>query len=318
MYDIITIGAGPAGLAAAVYATRFKLKTLVIAPDLGGQARYRLRLPWITTPEPIIGEDAAQQLRHQLLSATCATRYMDTVDQVFWNKETFHVMTASGGAFTACAVVVASGVRPRTLGVPGEKRLHGYGLSYSALSHGMLFAQHRIVVAGDSPRALQAAAELSNLASHVTLIVPNQPELIAELSRWRLANDPHVRVLAGAEVAAVEGDAVLESIQVRMPNGTVEALQTDGLFVERGLEANTEFVSTLTDRTPSGQIVVDGYCATRTPGLFAAGDVTTTAYAEQMLIALGEGVKAGIGASGYVLASMGGESGSPAWKDRVA
>ena len=135
MYDVIVIGAGPAGLAAAAYTADHQLKTLVIAPDLAGKARFRLRLPWLTEREQLVGEETVEQLRQQLLTSPYTRRYLDVVEHIFPHDESLHVITGDGGAFGARALIAATGVTPRALGVPGEQRLLGLGVSYSATSH---------------------------------------------------------------------------------------------------------------------------------------------------------------------------------------
>jgi thioredoxin reductase len=301
MYDTIVIGAGPAGLAAAAYTAQHHLKTVVIAPDLGGMARFRLQLPWLQERQVITGEDAVERLRHLLLVSPSATRYMDVVEQVFIHNQDFHVVTTEGGTFVARAVVIASGVRPQFLGVPGEQRLLGAGVSYSATSHAPLFADRRVVVVGDDPRALRAAIELRSIAEHVTLIAACQTEPQRDRRIQRLNDDPRVTVLSHHHVKEITGDTVVTGVVAIGPDERAQLIPADGVFVECGLQAETGFLGALVERAPNGQIVVNDSCATSTPGIFAAGDVTSTAYAEQMLIALGEGAKAGLSACEYVL-----------------
>jgi thioredoxin reductase len=300
MDDVIVIGAGPAGLAAATYTARHHLKTRVIAPDLAGKAAYRHQLPWLHEQERITGEETVELLREQFLGAPQITRYMDTVEQVFRHDDTFQVHTSEGGAFSSHAVIVATGVSPRRLGVPGEQRLHGYGLSYSAVSHAPLFAGRRVVVVGDNLRALRAAAELRAIAEHVTLIAPEQLGVSGYWLGQRLFEDQRVSTLVHHRVVEIEGERYVTGVVVADPEGAQLHIPADGVFVEHGLTAHTGFAGALVERTPSGHIVVDDRCATRCAGLFAAGDITSTACAEQILIALGEGVKAAVGASIYL------------------
>jgi NADH-dependent peroxiredoxin subunit F len=300
MYDVIVIGAGPAGLAAANYTVRHHLHTLVIAPDLAGKAAYRLRLPWIHEQETIAGEETVELLRQQFLDAPQATRYVDSVEQVFRHDDIFQVQTTDGGAFDSHTVIVATGVSPRELGVPGEQRLLGYGLTYSAVSHAPLFAGRRVVVVGDNLRALRAAAELRTIAEHVTLVAPEQFGVSSFRLGQRLLDDRRVTALVHHQVVEIIGECYVSGIVVAGPDGTQQQLPADGVFIEHGLIAHTGFVGALVERTPSGHIVVDDRCATRCAGLFAAGDISSTAGAEQILIALGEGVKAGVGASTYL------------------
>lgn len=300
MYDVIVIGAGPAGLAAAAYTLRHQLKTLVIAPDLAGKARFRLHLPWVEGHEHIAGEETVEHLRQEVVAAAQATRYLDVVEHVFLHDQAFHVITGEGGVFSSQALIVATGITPVALGVPGEQRLLGYGVSYSATSHIPLFARRRVVVVGSDLRALRAVAELRAIAAHVTLVALEPIGLGGYALGQRLLHDDRVTVLAPATVVEITGDAVVDGIVVRMPEGGVQHLPADGVFIACGLEAHTSFLGPLVERTPSGQIVVRERCATRCRGLFAAGDITSTAYAEQILIALGEGTKAGISACAYL------------------
>jgi thioredoxin reductase len=300
MDDVIVIGAGPAGLAAANYTADHQLKTRVIAPDLAGKAAYRLWLPWMQGHDSIIGEETVERLRQQLLDAPQATRYMDSVEQVFRHDDAFQVHTTEGGVFDSQTVIVATGVSPRALGVPGEQRLLGYGVTYSAVSHASLFAGRRVVVVGDNLRALRAAAELRMIAEHVTLVAPEQVGVSGFRLGQRLLEDQRVTVLIHHQVVEIIGERYVSGVIVAGPDGTQQECPAEGVFIEHGLTAHTGFVSALVERTPSGHIVVDDQCATRCAGLFAAGDITSTAGAEQILIALGEGVKAGIAASTYL------------------
>jgi NADH-dependent peroxiredoxin subunit F len=305
MHDVIVIGAGPAGLAAAAYTLRHHLRTLVIAPDLGGKAAYRLQLPWFKQHEVIAGEDTVEELRRQVLDWPNPVRYFDAVEQIYLRGDTFHVHTAEAGAFPAAAVIVATGVAPRQLGVPGERRLNGYGLTYSATSHAPMFAGRRVVVVGGNLRALRAAAELRAIAEHVTLLAPDQADLASFALGRRLMDDPRVLVQAGYSVTEILGDQYVSGVRAIGPNGAAEEIRAEGVFIEMGLAAHTDFLGPLVERSVSGQIVADQHCATRCPGLFAAGDISSSAYAEQILIALGEGTKAGISAAAYVLEGVG-------------
>jgi NADH-dependent peroxiredoxin subunit F len=299
--DVIVIGAGPAGLAAAAYTLQQRLPTLMIAPDLGGRARFRLRLPWVAERQTMFGEQLVEQLHDQIFTVPQIRRHLDIVEQVFVRNDRFHVLTREGDVFQASAVIVASGVTARSLGVPGERRLMGCGVTYSATSHAPLFVERRVIVVGSDRRALQAVAQLSALARHVTLIVPDTTDVGSSPLGRRLLTDARVTVLPHHTLVEILGDSVVSGVMVMAPDGQSQPVQADGVFIEMGLTADTDFVGTLVDRAPNGQIKVDQRCATRAPGLFAAGDVTNTGHAEQILIALGEGAKAGLSACGYVL-----------------
>ena len=300
MYDLIVIGAGPAGLAAAAYAARRRLSTLLIAPDLSGKARFRLRVPWVQERERIAGEEAVEQMRQQVLALPDATRYLDVVEQVFLHDQAVHVITGEGGAFAARALIIATGVTPRALGVPGEQRLMGYGVSYSASSHAPLFAGRRVVIVGSDLRALHAANDLRPIAAHVTLVMPDAVTLSSHALGEQIMRDERVTVLAPAFATEITGEAAVNGLDVVASDGSAQHLPTDGVFIEIGLVAQTDFLGTLVERTLNGQIIVNDRCATSSPAVFAAGDVTNAPYAEQILIALGEGMKAAISACAYL------------------
>jgi thioredoxin reductase len=300
MYDVIVIGAGPAGLAATAQAAQHHLRTLVIAPDQAGKAAYRLRLAWLEEHEFILGEETVEHLRGSMITAPQVERRMDLVERVFVHNGAFHVTTDDGGAFVGRAVIVATGVTPQPLRVPGEERLMGYGVTYSATSHAPLFADRQVVVAGSNLRALRAVIDLRAIAAHVTLIAPDRDALLSYMLAQQLLEDPRVTVLAPTKLVEILGERYLSGVLVTTPDGEEQTIPADGLFIENGLEAHTGFLGSLANRTTTGHIIVDDRCASSYPGLFAAGDITSTAHAEQILIALGEGVKAGLSACMYV------------------
>jgi NADH-dependent peroxiredoxin subunit F len=300
MHDVIVIGAGPAGLAATAYALHHHLNTLVIAPDLAGKAAYRLQLPWHTEREYINGEETVAELRQRMLVSPNIKRYLDRVEQVFIHDNSFQVITAEGDAARGRTMIVASGVRARALGVPGEQRLLGYGVSYSATSHAALFAKRSVVVVGSDLRALRAVADLLPIAAHVTLIAPNPAALQAHPLGQRLIQTQRIAALGGWRVAEIIGEHYTSGVIAVAPDGQTQTIPAEGVFIEHELEAPTDFLGTLVARSESGHILVDEYGATSCAGLFAAGDITNYAHAEQILIALGAGTKASLSAIAYL------------------
>jgi thioredoxin reductase len=294
MYDVVVIGAGPAGLAAAAYTARGRLSTLIIAPEFTGKAGWRLGLPWLHGREVILGEETVEQLRQIIISDPRIARRLETVETVFRRERVFHIMTAEGGAYHARAVVVATGVSPRPLGVPGEQRLLGYGVTYSAVSHAHVFEGRRVAVVGADLRALRAVQELRRVAAHVTLVPVGQADLGSFRLARHLMQDDRVTVLAGHVAVEILGDDRVSGLVVADQDGNRRTIPLEGVFIENGLVAHTEFLGTLVARTLLGQIVVDARGATSCPGVYAAGDITETTHAEQILIALGEGAKAGL------------------------
>jgi alkyl hydroperoxide reductase subunit AhpF len=196
-------------------------------------------------------------------------------------------------------VIVASGTRQKRLEVPGEKEFIMRGLCYSALSYAPLFIDKKTAVIGEGDLALRSAAELALMAEQVHVIGPGGSSLDTPLGR-KLRAAPNVHLLERYRVTAVQGNGFAEKVVVQSPEGQETVLEVDGAFVELGLTPNAQMVSGLVDLDESGRIIVD--CAARTSraGIFAAGDVTNL-FAEQVLIAMGEGAKAALSAYDYLL-----------------
>jgi thioredoxin reductase len=300
MHDVIVIGAGPAGLAAAAYTLHHQLNTLVIAPDLAGKAAYRLQLPWLTERQYISGEETVAELRRRLLETPNVKRYLDAVERVFIHDHAFQVITAEGGAARGRSLIVATGVRARTLNVPGEQRLFGYGVSNSATSHAALFVGRPVVVIGSDLRALRAVADLLPIATHVTLIAPDPAQLQAHPLGQQILQTERITVLPGWNVVEIIGEHYTSGVIAVGPDGQAQTILADGVFIELGLEASTDFLGTLVARDEYGRLRVNEAGATKCAGLFAAGDITHSDYTEQILIALGEGTKAGLGAHAFL------------------
>lgn len=299
MYDLIIIGGGPAGLTAAVYAIRKRLNVLLISRDLGGKTQYRLALPWIDHYQVINGLEMVEKFKRELEYLDFA-RLMDTVEEVTLDGDVFVVRTR-GAELKARAVIVASGIRQVRMNVPGEKEYMMKGLCYSAMSYAPLFIDRTTLVVGDKDLALRSAAELSTIARHVYLASPSS-ELPDNALRHKLESAPNVTILANVQVLEVKGDDYARAAVIKENGGTRE-LAADAIFVEMALTPQSQMVSSLADLDEEGRIRVDCANRTRTPGLFAAGDVTS-GYAEQVLIAVGEGAKAALSAYEYLLPKL--------------
>jgi thioredoxin reductase len=297
MYDLIIIGGGPAGLTAAIYALRKRLHVLLVTRDLGGKTNYRLQIPEVEHHLVIDGEEVVNAFVREI-EYLDFTRVMGTVEQVKRVEAGYRVKVRNGGAHTARAVIVATGARPRWLDVPGEKEFRMRGVSYSAVSHAPLFVDRVAVVVGDSLLALRAAAELATIARHVTLVAPTHGDLGSRLGE-KLRASPNVSILEGWRVERVNGADFAQSVRL-VKGAQARELAADAFFVELGLIPNSEPVAGLVELDDEGRIMVDTRNRTSAPGLFAAGDVTD-AYAEQVLIAIGEGAKAALSAYEYLL-----------------
>lgn len=301
MYDLIIIGGGPAGLTAAIYAIRRRLNVLLVSKDLGGKTNYHLELPDIQSYRVITGTEVVNKFKSELEYLKFA-RHMEPVVKVEKFDDQFKIHTEGGGELTARAVIVATGARHQWLDVPGERDFLSKGLCYSALSYAPLFIDRDTVVVGEGSLALRSAAELSTVARHVHVVGTSKEALQTPLGQM-LDRAENVTVLEEYRVTKVSGNGYCNSVTVESPTGQVMELKADGTFIEKALRANAAMVEGLVEFDDLGFIKVDEYSRTNVPGLFAAGDVTNI-YAEQVLVAVGEGVKAALSAYDYLLPTL--------------
>lgn len=298
MYDLIIVGGGPAGLTAAIYAIRRRLNVLLMSEDLGGKTNYTLDLPDLDKYRVVRGLSVIDKFRSELEYLDFA-HHLESVDNIVAQDGGFTVRTKGGGDLLTKSVIIATGAQQQWLNVPGERQYLSKGLCYSALSYAPLFIEKDTVVIGEGELALRSAAELSTVAHHVHVVGTSHKALETPLGQ-KLVAAANVTVLEDYQVTRVQGNGYCNQAVVKSPSGEESVLDTDGIFVEKALNANSQMVSELVDLDMNGFIKVDAYNRTSMPGIFAAGDVTNV-YAEQVLVAVGEGVKAALSAYAYLL-----------------
>ena len=298
MYDLIVVGGGPAGLTATVYAIRKRLNVLMISKDLGGKTNYRLALPWIEDYQVIRGLEVVNKFRSELEYLKFA-RHMEPVEAIEKAGETFNITTRGGGELQAKAIIIATGTKQQRLNVPGEKQFIMRGLCYSALSYAPLFIDRKTAVVGEGELALRSAAELATVAKHVHVIGLSGEALGSPLGE-KLSSSSNVTILKDHSVTEVKGDGFASELMVKSPEGSEQSINAEGTFIEMNLIPNSQMVASLVDLDEQGRIIVDCYSRTNVPGVFAAGDVTNS-YAEQVLVAVGEGAKSSLSAYEYLL-----------------
>jgi thioredoxin reductase len=298
MHDIIIIGGGAAGLSACMYALSKQLDVLLIATTLGGKAGWHQQLLGQATPEYIAGEEVVASFERKLYEHPGCLLH-DRVNTIEKDGGVFRVETAHYGVKEAIAVLIATGVTPLPLDVPGATELLGQGLGYSATTHAPALAGKVAAVVGTTERALRGANELSRVAELVYLVVPSTTAMVSPLG-LSLQYRTNVEVLEGYHVSEVSGAFNVEELVVAPRNGPPRTLAVDAVFIDLGLRPNSDLVRDLVATEMSGLIKVDARNATSLPGMFAAGDVTT-AFSEHILIAIGEGARAAMNAHNYVL-----------------
>ncbi len=297
MRDLIIIGAGPAGLAAALYATRKRLNYLVISKDLGGKSNYSFKLPDTDSSE-VIRADELVTIYKSRLQYLRRSYQIAGVTELVARDGSFVCFLDNDTHVEARAVIVATGTRFRTLDAPGETKYLARGIGFSSISYSHLVAGKRVFLAGDTNRVLDSALEVSVHASSVTVALLSGGhfdvqlvERVGSLDRIALVEDATIREFRGEEYAT--------EVVVSTPSG-VRTVAADAFFIEPEPEPNTGFIGEGIPLDPLGHIEVDGRNATTVPGLFAAGDVTGNGYA-QILVSLGEGAKAALSAYRYLL-----------------
>lgn len=296
MYDLIIIGGGPAGITAAAMAINQRMETLIIAERWGGQTTYAMQVEDMEGRETITGETLLEAFRRQL-DYLDFVRDFDTVVEVKPVEDHFVGKTVQGDCYEGRTLIIATGAKPQRLNVPGEIRLAGRGLSYSAATHASLFLGKDVAVAGSGRRAQWAAASLARKAHQVYLLA-HEPLVTTPLVS-KLGQMENVEIFEGATVQEVCGEDFVEHIVAAMPDGKMREIPVKGLFVKLTRTPNSELVQEWIDCDSRGHVIVDAYCATSWSGVFAAGDVTLVS--EQVLVHIGEGAKAAISAYHYLL-----------------
>jgi thioredoxin reductase len=268
---------------------------------LGGKTNYRLALPWVEDYQVIKGLEVVNKFRNELEYLDFA-RHIESVEKVEKKGEKFVVTTKGGAILESKAVILATGTRQARMDVPGEKEYTMKGLCYSALSYAPLFIDKSVLVIGDADLALRSVGELATVAKEVTMVCTGDKSLDSPLGH-KLQESKNVKILKEMEVVEVKGDNYARKLVLKDKSGKVNEYSADGMFVEKGLAPATNMVAGLAELDEQGRIMVDSACKTNVPGLFAAGDVTNS-YAEQVLVAVGEGAKAALSAYEYLLPTL--------------
>ncbi|MEA3375419.1 MAG: FAD-dependent oxidoreductase [Chloroflexota bacterium] len=298
MYELIIIGGGPAGISAATMALNQRIEALIVAEQWGGQTTYEMQLEDKEGRGSISGETLLDSFRRQL-DYLDFVRHFDRVTEVTPKDDTFVVETIDGDRFEGQTLIVATGAKPERLNVPGARRLEGRGLGYCATTHAGLFLGKSVAVIGNGRRAQWAAASLSRKAHEVHLLAP-EPLVPTPLAD-KLRRMDNLRIVEGAIVKEVLGDRFVSGVVAVMPDGEEREIELKGIFVKLTRLPNSGLVKDWVDCDSRGHVIVDQHNATSWPGVFAAGDVTLIS--EQVLVHVGEGVKAALSAYHYLLMS---------------
>ena len=303
-YDVLIVGGGPAGAAAAIYAARKGIRTGVVAERFGGQVLDTLGIENLIAVPHIEGPKLAAALE-----AHVRTHEVDIIDLQSasallpaGDDGLAQVRLASGATLKAKAVVLATGARWREMNVPGEREYRGRGVAYCPHCDGPLFKGKRVAVIGGGNSGVEAAIDLAGIVAHVTLLEFDAKLRADAVLQAKLASLPNVTVITSALTTEVGGDGEkLTSLSYRdRINGVTHRIDLAGVFVQIGLLPNTDWLKGSLALSSRGEIEIDARGQTSLPGIFAAGDATTTPY-KQIVIAMGEGAKASLLAFDYLM-----------------
>ena len=304
-YDVLIVGGGPAGAAAAVYAARKGLRTGIAAERFGGQTNDTLGIEnyisVLETNGPKFAADLEAQIRHydvDLMNLQRAEKLIPAAERGGLIK----VELAHGGVLRSRSVILSTGARWRNVNVPGEAEYRNRGVAYCPHCDGPLFKGKRVAVIGGGNSGVEAAIDLAGVVGHVTVIeFMDQLKADAVLVN-KLKSLKNVSIVVNAATTEIIGDGkTVTALRYRdRISGASHSVALEGVFVQIGLVPNTEWLKDTIELSRHGEIVVDAHGATNVPGVFAAGDVTTVPY-KQIVIAAGDGAKAALGAFDYLI-----------------
>lgn len=299
MFDLAILGGGPAGLSAAIYAVRKLLNTCVVSLDIGGQILLTGEVENYLGFELISAPDLVQKFQDQVNQFHLEQFLGEKVVKLESRDGRFLVATDQGRELEAKSVLVATGKRSRRLGVTGEPEFSGRGVSYCSTCDAPFFKGNPVAVVGGGNSAFEAAVDNLKMAPTVYLVNTLDHWQSDEVLQKLVLPDPKLVPLLRSKVKEIRGGQKVSSIVVDTPAGEKQ-FPVGAVFVEIGLIPNSEFTRGLLTLNPAGEIMIDCECQTNVPGVFAAGDVTTVTE-KQIIVAAGEGAKAGLGAYRWLI-----------------
>jgi NADH-dependent peroxiredoxin subunit F len=298
IYAVLIVGAGPAGLTAAVYCARKMLNTMVISENIGGQALESWAIENYMGYRMISGEDLMKKFEEHVRTLNIRLE-LDKVVAITREEDIFVVKTMSDNMIRARALILTQGNRPKKLGVANEEQYLGRGLSICSTCDGPLYKGKQVAVVGGGNSALQTAVEMSEIAKSVALIVRStiraDPVYVEKLNQKK-----NITVHKNTQISALHGDKFLSGITLKDDKGAEQKIDVDGVFIEIGWLPNTDMVEGLVNLNEKKEIIVDINGRTSVPGIFAAGDVTDVK-SKQIIIAAGDGAKAALEAFEYLM-----------------
>jgi NADH-dependent peroxiredoxin subunit F len=301
IYDLIIVGGGPAGMTAGIYASRLNLKTLLITKNFGGQmAKKAVMIENYPGSGAISGTELVSLMEKQMKSRKIDIEMGDVL-KIEKKNNVFFISTKDKKIFNSMAVIVATGLAPRLLGVPGEKDFLGRGVSYCSLCDGPIFQGKDVAVIGGGNAGVETAIFLSKVAKKIYILEYGAEPKAFGVNLETAKRVGNIAIITNAEVKEIKGKIFVDSLVYEdRINKEIKNLAIEGVFVEIGYQPETSFLEGLVDLGERGGVKVDfESCQTKTSGLFVAGDLNAGKF-KQIVIACGEGAKATLYAFEYL------------------
>ena len=302
-FDVLVVGGGPAGAAAAIYAARKGIRTGVVADRFGGQVLDTMAIENFISVKETEGPKLAMALEQHVKQYDVDVMNLQRAEALIPGEQ-IEVKLASGAVLRSKSVIIATGARWREMNVPGEQEYRGRGVAYCPHCDGPLFKGKRVAVIGGGNSGVEAAIDLAGIVAEVTLLEFDKSLRADAVLQKKLFSLPNVKVITQAQTTAVLGDGnkVTALSYKDRGNDAQHNIELEGIFVQIGLLPNTDWLKGALALSPRGEIEVDARGQTSLPGVFAAGDATTAPY-KQIIIAMGEGAKAALSAFDHLIRS---------------
>jgi alkyl hydroperoxide reductase subunit F len=302
-FDVLIVGGGPAGAAAAVYAARKGIRTGIASERFGGQVLDTLGIENFISIKETEGPKFALALEEHVRHYDVDIMNLQRAKALIPGDGMIELQLESGASLKSKSVVISTGARWRNINVPGEAEFKNKGVAYCPHCDGPLFKGKRVAVIGGGNSGVEAAIDLAGLVAHVTLIEYDTKLRADEVLQRKLRSLPNVMVVTNAQTTEITGDQKVNGLRYKDRTSAEETLVAlEGVFVQIGLVPNTDWLKGTVELSKHGEIVVDAKGQTSVPGVFAAGDATTTPF-KQIIIAAGDGAKAALGAFDHLIRS---------------
>ncbi len=300
-FDVLVLGGGPAGAAAAVYAARKGIRTGIVAERFGGQVMDTLGIENFISVKYTEGPKLVASIEEHVREYDVDVMNLQRAVRVVPGDGMHEVQLENGGSLRARTLILATGARWREMNVPGEREFRGKGVAYCPHCDGPLFKGKRVAVIGGGNSGVEAAIDLAGVVSHVTLLEFAEELRADSVLQKKLYSLPNVDVIKSAQTTEVIGKDKVSGLMYKdRVSGDTHWLELEGIFVQIGLLPNTDFLKDTVELSRFGEIVIDARGQTSVPGVFAAGDCTTVPY-KQIVIAMGDGAKASLAAFDHLI-----------------